>query len=842
MATKWKKFSFSLPVRIFLNLLLIVSLTVGNISIQGFVSCEKQRRENCEFEYYSGDLIEDNAALQEEIKETLSKVLFYAGELSKIEDKKEWKKSEEEYKGLLSETEDKFKYYVYYKPEEDQPEAVFTNMEEVPGNLTGMGQKSILISYSGMREEQGYVKDWKNVYEGNTCDFQWLKVNQLINDNFYQSENGCFYIAKEIVSNIEHYRNNRDIQQALYRGVELGNISREIVNEIYWDTGVTIDEDGYAYESHGEYYEYDVNHYDENYNTEKHSTELDMDNSFDGETEKREIHLSEKQTEQLLRYIKKILYLKLEETRINIPISALLGTPASYRVVLNVDEEYVAKLQEEHQKNYERMLEYQNTVLPEEEKWELLLFNSCIAIFVTVLLLLCVCGRKCGTDQIQYIAVDRFSSEAIVVLFLLGMTGYFICFAIMEEWNGTGMYDGISFLVSMVLFSWLTLQFFFSIVRKWKGKILFRASLCGKLFAKVCVESKGLLEQWMSTGKRKRKIIILLAGSSLVCGVLVYGIAYSAMWADGIFCFIWALLLILIWGFIQLWWYRYLLTMDSIEKAINEVRNGKLAYNIPEPKKFIPLKEFVEDLNCLSDGLKHAASEMVKSERLKTELISNVSHDIKTPLTSIITYVDLLKKEELQPEKAKEYVDILEQKANRLKVLTDNLFEAAKASSGAMNTEFSEIDFGALIQQGIGEFSEKFEKNDLDVRNVIEEGKYIVYADGRLAWRILENVFTNVVKYALEGSRVYTDVKEEPEHFIFTVKNISAVELNISAEELMERFTRGERSRNTEGSGLGLNIAKSLAELQGGSFHVEIDGDLFKSVLVLPKPKVKERV
>ena len=242
-------------------------------------------------------------------------------------------------------------------------------------------------------------------------------------------------------------------------------------------------------------------------------------------------------------------------------------------------------------------------------------------------------------------------------------------------------------------------------------------------------------------------------------------------------------------------------------------------------------------INSLSDGLERAVDDMLRSERLKTELISNVSHDIKTPLTSIITYVDLLKREELQPEKAKEYVEVLDQKSQRLKVLTDDLFEAAKASSGAMATEITRIDIGALVCQAAGEFSEKFENTELELKNSVQDNVWFVQADGRLAWRVIENLFANVTKYAQPNSRVYVDAEQKGQMIEIVVKNVSAYELNISAEELMERFTRGDKSRNTEGSGLGLNIAKSLAELQGGNFFVEIDGDLFKAILQLPMDK-----
>jgi signal transduction histidine kinase len=209
-----------------------------------------------------------------------------------------------------------------------------------------------------------------------------------------------------------------------------------------------------------------------------------------------------------------------------------------------------------------------------------------------------------------------------------------------------------------------------------------------------------------------------------------------------------------------------------------------------------------------------------------------VSHDLKTPLTSIITYTDLLKKEGLRSKRAPEYLDVLEEKGQRLKKLTDDLFEAAKASSGAVPASVERVDLLSLVHQEIAETETLFKANGLEVIINAPDEHYYVSADGNLLWRVMENIFRNAGKYALSGSRVYIDLRRA-ERVVFTMKNISAVKLNIPADELMERFQRGDENRTTEGSGLGLAIARDLVRLQHGHFDIIIDGDLFKAVIEL---------
>lgn len=281
---------------------------------------------------------------------------------------------------------------------------------------------------------------------------------------------------------------------------------------------------------------------------------------------------------------------------------------------------------------------------------------------------------------------------------------------------------------------------------------------------------------------------------------------------------------------------------NVISTETKKIAEGNLTHKIPVATMQEPAHTLAEYINHIGDGLSAAVDEKLKSERLKTELIANVSHDIKTPLTSIINYVDLLKKEKLNNETANGYLEILSSKTWRLKTLIEDLMEATKASSGAIQLNLEYLNLVELIRQSIGEFDDRFVSKDLEVvLNITEEPIYIL-ADGRSTYRIIENIFSNTYKYALSGTRIYVDIVSDDQSVMVSVKNVSASKLNIKPDELMERFARGDLSRNTEGSGLGLSIAKSLATLQDAVFDIELDGDLFKAILKFKRVYQKEKI
>lgn len=316
-------------------------------------------------------------------------------------------------------------------------------------------------------------------------------------------------------------------------------------------------------------------------------------------------------------------------------------------------------------------------------------------------------------------------------------------------------------------------------------------------------------------------------------GILLYGVV--VLWSLpmlGFYDFFWrvvcwmilSLVLVLIFG------YSYLM-FRKLQLASKSLGEGDLSHHVDTKYFLWEFKDMGESLNSIAKGMEVAVNEKLKSERMKTELISNVSHDIKTPLTSIVNYADLISKEETDNEKIHEYSAVLLRQSERLKRLTEDLVHASKVSSGNVEVQLTLCDIGVLLNQAIGEYEEKLAQSKLEL--VLKQPKEItsITVDGRHMWRVFDNLLNNICKYAQEGTRVYIEVKEAERKVQIIFKNISKYELNITEEELMERFVRGDKSRHSEGNGLGLSIARSLVEVQGGSMKLAIDGDLFKVIL-----------
>ena len=306
------------------------------------------------------------------------------------------------------------------------------------------------------------------------------------------------------------------------------------------------------------------------------------------------------------------------------------------------------------------------------------------------------------------------------------------------------------------------------------------------------------------------------------------------------FLMVFALFLAGLWVIIQMDMVRrkaQMLAEGNLE--LEQEKNQKKESEELRNKLILPsFKKCLQDLDRISEGMDVIVEEKMKSERFQTELITNVSHDIKTPLTSIINYLDFLsqeeKKENPNAQVVQEYMEVLDRQSVRLKKLIEDLIEASKASTGSLKIEKEPCELGIFLQQIAGEYEERLENAQLALHLVLPENKIYVEADGRHLWRVIDNLLQNVCKYAMAGTRVYLQLQEKAGQAIIIMKNVSASELNIPAEELMERFVRGDRSRHTEGSGLGLSIARSLTELQGGKFVIEIDGDLFKTAIGFP--------
>ncbi|SCI73857.1 Alkaline phosphatase synthesis sensor protein phoR [uncultured Clostridium sp.] len=281
---------------------------------------------------------------------------------------------------------------------------------------------------------------------------------------------------------------------------------------------------------------------------------------------------------------------------------------------------------------------------------------------------------------------------------------------------------------------------------------------------------------------------------------------------------------------------KYSIINKDYKKLLNmtkDIANGNLDTNIEEDLGTFNLLK--NEIGNIQAGFKKAVDEEVKSQKMKTELISNVSHDLKTPLTSIITYVDLLKDENLSDEKRRLYIDTLDRKSERLRVLIEDLFEVSKANSGNVSLNIVDVDIVSLMKQTLLEVDDKMKSSNLTLRNNFPYEKVILKLDSQRMFRVFENLLINITKYAMPNSRVYIDILDKTDKVEISFKNMTAEEITFNVNELVERFVRGDKARNTEGSGLGLAIAKSFVELQGGSIDVSIDGDLFKVVIVFKK-------
>lgn len=438
---------------------------------------------------------------------------------------------------------------------------------------------------------------------------------------------------------------------------------------------------------------------------------------------------------------------------------------------------------------------------------------------------------------------DSLSTEASVILTVLGcLLAVFLSYRVFSKllhlvvqvsyWSYTDK------LVAAVFIYLLLLWEGSSLMRRYGARTLWSNSIFrnGRTFLNLYFKEKRLTV-WVAF------LYFCFLGANL--GILS-GVYLSFFHSQGALSRIMGILLIVILVVVDLWGFHYMFRnaweRDKITEAISTLSTGDTSYHIDTTLFSGKEKELADNLNNISHGLEHALQEQVKSERLKADLITNVSHDIKTPLTSIINYVDLIKREKIQDPKIQSYLDVLEQKSQRLKNLTEDLVEASKASSGNLKLEISDLNFTELIQQTNGEFEEKFALRRLDLVTQIPEKRLIIEADGRRLWRILENLYNNAFKYAMEGSRIYVELEHTDGMAVFTIKNVSESPLNIDANELTERFVRGDVARTTEGSGLGLSIAKNLTLLQKGTFDIIIDGDLFKARVAFPlKPLPEEK-
>lgn len=459
-------------------------------------------------------------------------------------------------------------------------------------------------------------------------------------------------------------------------------------------------------------------------------------------------------------------------------------------------------------------------------------------------------GRRKGREGASLNAIDRLPLDLYAAICWAAVFGLLLAVVAVADnmtdntWPFLVTRNGVMFAVTVAICAYtgilIALAPFLSFATRlkvgggiwWRNTVIYRAlKLCWR-FVKWCWS---LVKRFCGWVWYMTKKIPIVPRTAIIMAAILFFNFLLMVWNMNVYgdAFVWFLLFILsLVIFVAACFGAW--QMKSLKAAGERMARGEIDEKIDTQHMYWEFKHHAKNLNSIGDGMAAAVEQRMKSERLKTELITNVSHDIKTPLTSIVNYVDLLQKPHT-PEQEAEYLEVLDRQSKRLKKLTEDLVEASKASTGNMNVNIVRTNTREIIEQSLAEYGRRMEQGNLSVIVKIPEEPPQAMADGRLLWRVLDNLFNNVVKYALPGTRVYITSEIEGGDAVISVKNISRDPLNISAEELMERFVRGDSSRHTEGSGLGLNIAQSLVNLMHGRFSLSVDGDLFKAEIRLPK-------
>lgn len=448
---------------------------------------------------------------------------------------------------------------------------------------------------------------------------------------------------------------------------------------------------------------------------------------------------------------------------------------------------------------------------------------SLMGWIISLVYLTLATGRRTGEEKIHLNPIDKIKTEILVAAFIFMMAELVILITKVnsEEWAVYGIIVA-SGTVSLVI-DGLFLIFYLSMVRRMKAEMLWETSV-------ACWLESGIRKVF-ARQKTTVRVLLLFAGHMAVCFILAVGAFYYRSMT--------ALVLLLLFSAGEC----YMILRKAVEQyqirlGVEKIRDGALSGKIDIEQLHGEEKSLAEAINNIGEGLLHAVDDSTKNERMKADLITNVSHDIKTPLTSIINYVNLMKLEKIDNERVQGYIQILDEKSQRLRQLTADLVEASKISSGNVKLDMQVIDLVELVYQTSGEFNEKFEQKELTIVTKLPKTAVLIRADGRQLYRVIENLYNNVAKYALEKTRVYVDIAYVEEKVVFSIKNVSERSLareNSNAGDLTERFIRGDSSRTTEGSGLGLSIAKSLTVLMGGVFDIKVDGDLFKASITFPQ-------
>lgn len=442
-----------------------------------------------------------------------------------------------------------------------------------------------------------------------------------------------------------------------------------------------------------------------------------------------------------------------------------------------------------------------------------------VLLIVSFISLMCVAGRKPGKEEIIPWYFHKLPFDIVTAGYLFFVASVLMLFATYS--------DELGFMAAGCCAVFLPL-FCMSIAVRIKTHTLIRNTIIYKVLSFL----------WRGLKALGRGVLAVLKNMKILYKVIIALVVLMFIWAV-VILFDHLTLDAMIYAFTILFVIPFILfvtlQIDKVLKGAKELSEGNFDYVIDTNGMLPGIRKHAENLNSIAGVQKIAVEEKLKSERMKTELITNVSHDIKTPLTSIINYADLISKEETVSEKSKEYSEVLVRQSKRLKTLLEDLVEASKASTGNLEVDLQPCDAQIFVTQSAGEFEEKMKEFDLTLFTSVPDDQIRIMADGRRMQRIFDNLLNNICKYSLPGTRVYVDLTENATEAVFTFKNTSKEQLNMTEAELMERFTRGDSSRNTEGSGLGLSIAGNLAELQNGSLRLTTDGDLFKATLTFPK-------
>ncbi|MEG0830237.1 MAG: HAMP domain-containing sensor histidine kinase [Anaerovoracaceae bacterium] len=467
----------------------------------------------------------------------------------------------------------------------------------------------------------------------------------------------------------------------------------------------------------------------------------------------------------------------------------------------------------------------------EMQVWLVVTIVAVVLALACLTYLLFTVGEKGEDEKIQLNGFDKFFTEfqLICIIFLLvnagGMFLANIDTFIYEDFGEREQYLTSAEMVITIpvglIAAILGLALILSCAKKLKAGTFISNSFCLWIFGKI--------QDIYMGGSTMHKVVLVAIGICLLSATI----------------FLAPVVLILVLVYAPKMVKKY----DAIKAGIKEVNSGNVEYKIPVDENSLgELDQLAMGINKVSEATNIAVQNEIKIQRMKTDLISNVSHDLKTPLTSMVTYIDLLKTTGLDNERAPEYLEILSEKTNRLRFLTEDLFEAAKASSGATKVRFSRVDLQSLVNQGLGEMDQRIKDANLEFILTTKQDRSYVNADGQLVWRVIENLLGNALKYSMENTRVYIDIKEketpdgQPNMIVMEMKNISKYPLNIDANDLTERFKRGDEARTTEGSGLGLAIAKDLAKLMDGELALEIDGDMFKARVMLQVASIDQPI